>query len=243
MRQQIYQCLRAASAKAIRGKKSIFDTAELHGVQILALEHVLHLDVELAVQQFILQRAGWLMNLLARVYYSHIVLGVAFYVYCYTFFSRAQYRIIRRTMALENVIAFMIISLWRCMPPRLLPEEYGFIDVLHSNKGGSAWTQNKFQLTIAAMPSLHFGNSALIAFCLASFSPHRFLRTIAPLWPVMMGLTIVATANHYILDAVVGTCVIAVAYQFNHVMLFLLPVERVLLRLLRFEKPKDGWLG
>lgn len=183
------------------------------------------------------------MRILARVYYSHIVLGVAFYVYCYTFFSRAQYRRIRRTMALENIITFTIISLWRCMPPRLLPEEYGFVDVLHSNKGGSAWTQNKFQLTIAAMPSLHFGNSAFIAFCLVNFSPHRLLRTIAPLWPVMMGLTIIATANHYVLDAAVGTCVITAAYQFNHVMLLLLPVERVLLRLLRLEKPNDGWQG
>lgn len=240
---QIYQGLRAASAKAIRGNKPIFDTAERHGLQILALENLVHLDIELGVQQFILDRAPWLMAILARVYYSHIVLGVAFYVYCYTFFARPQYRRIRRTMALENVLAFAIISLWRCMPPRLLPEEYGFIDVLHSNTGGSAWTQNKFQLIIAAMPSLHFGNSVLIAFCLVSFSPHRFLRTMAPVWPAMMGLTIVATANHYILDAVVGTCVITVAYQYNHVMLYLLPLERSLLKLVGVEKPMDAWLG
>lgn len=123
------------------------------------------------------------------------------------------------------------------MPPRLLPETYGFVDVMHSNKGGSAWTHNKFQLIIAAMPSLHFGNSVFIAFCLLKFSPHRFLRIMAPLWPVMIGLTIVATANHYILDAVVGTCVISLAYQFNHVMLYLLPLERALFWLLRVEKP------
>jgi hypothetical protein len=206
------------------------------------LEHFFHLDIELGVQRTILERVPWLMSILARVYYSHIVLGVAFYVYCYTF-SRDQYRRIRRTMALDNIIAFAIISLWRCMPPRLLPEEYGFIDVLHSNKGGSAWTQNKFQLIIAAMPSLHFGNSALIAFCLVNFSPHRLLRTIAPLWPAMMGLTIVATANHYILDAVVGACVVTVGYRYNHVMLYLLPVERFFFRLVCLEKPSDVWLG
>lgn len=142
-------------------------------------------------------------------------------------------------MALDNIIAFVTFTLWRCTPPRLLPPEYGFIDVLHQHRVKSAWTHNKFQLIIAAMPSLHFGNSVLIAFCLMKFSPHRILRILAPFWPAMMGLTIVATANHYILDAVVGACVITLAYQFNNLMLLLLPVEGFLFRLVRLEKSKS----
>lgn len=177
------------------------------------------------------------MALFARVYYSHIVLGVVFLVYSYTYFQANRYQAIRRTLAFENVIAFVILTLWRCAPPRLLPEDDGFTDILHSNKGGSSWTQNSFQLTIAAMPSLHFGNSVFIAFCLLRFSPHWYLRVIAPIWPVLMGFTILATANHFILDAVVGACVTFTAYRFNRAMLVLLPVERVLFRLLRIEKP------
>lgn len=197
------------------------------------------MDIELSVQRLVLDRYPSLMDILAKIYYSHIVLGVAFLVYCYTFLPRGRYQSIRRTLALENAIAFTIISLWRCMPPRLLPEEYGFIDVLHHGHTGSAWTQNKFQLTIAAMPSLHFGNSVLIAFCLLRYSPHLFLRIIAVLWPIMMGLTVVATANHFILDGIVGTAVIATAFYFNRAMLVLLPIERGLFRLLRLEKPRD----
>ncbi|PYH70083.1 phosphatase PAP2 family protein [Aspergillus vadensis CBS 113365] len=233
----IYQGLRAFSARMISGNKAIFDTAERHALSILAFEHFLHLDVELSVQRYVLEQKPWLMGFLARVYYSHIVLGVIFIVYCYTCIQRDKYQAIRRTLAFENVIAFTILTLWRCMPPRLLPEEYGFIDVLHSNAGGSAWTQNKFQLTIAAMPSLHFGNSMFIALCLLKFSPHWYLRAVAPIWPMLMGLTIVATANHFILDAVVGACVTLTAFRFNAVMLYLLPVERALFRLLRIEKP------
>ncbi|KAL4977978.1 PAP2 superfamily-domain-containing protein [Aspergillus desertorum] len=233
----VYQGLRAISARAIAGHDAIFASAEHHALQILALEHALHIDAELAIQKCVLTRAPWLMPLLARVYYSHIVLGVIFFAYTYTFLKRETFQAIRRTLAFENVIAFAIITLWRCTPPRLLPEEYGFVDVLHSNHGGSSWTQNKFQLTIAAMPSLHFGNSLFIALCLLRFSPHWYLRTIAPVWPMLMAFTIVATANHFILDAVVGGCVVLVAYRFNHVMLGLLPVERVLFRLLRLEKP------
>ncbi|KAL4787852.1 PAP2 superfamily-domain-containing protein [Aspergillus varians] len=233
----IYQGLRAISARAISGHESIFARAERHALQILAAEHFIHIDVELAVQRFVLTKAPWLMAFLARIYYSHIILGVVFFAYSYTFMKRDRFQAIRRTLAFENVIAFLIITLWRCTPPRLLPEEYGFIDVLHSNKGGSSWTQNKFQLTIAAMPSLHFGNSMFIALCLIRFSPHWYLRAIAPVWPMLMAFTIVATANHFILDAVVGACVVLVAFRFNGVMLGLLPVERVLFRLLRLEKP------
>jgi hypothetical protein len=137
-----------------------------------------------------------------------------------------------------NVIAFVILSLWRCTPPRLLPEEYGFVDVLHRRDSGSAWTRNKFQLTIAAMPSLHFGNSVFIASCVVGYSPHAFLRVMAVLWPVMMGWTVIATANHFVLDMVVGVVVVGSAYYVNWVMLMLLPVERVLFRLVRLEKPR-----
>jgi hypothetical protein len=129
------------------------------------------------------------------------------------------------------------------MPPRLLPSDYGFIDVLHGENSGSAWTRNKFQLTIAAMPSLHFGNSAFLAFCLVVYSPHGFLRVVAPLWPVVMGVTVVATANHFVLDMVVGVVVIASAYYLNRVLLVLLPVERVLFRLIGLEKPRDAFDG
>ncbi|KAJ9260425.1 hypothetical protein DTO207G8_470 [Paecilomyces variotii] len=237
----IYQGLRAISARAIAGNKVVFRQAYIHATQILWLEHLLHIDVELSVQRFILEKAPWLMQVLAKIYYSHIVLGVVFLVYCYTFLPRWRYHNIRRTIAMENVIAFVIITAWRCMPPRLLPEEYGFIDVLHSgNNGGSAWTQNKFQLTIAAMPSLHFGNSLFIAFCLCKFSPHLILRLIAPLWPISMLLTIVATANHFLLDAFIGACVLAAARRWNRAILVLLPIEGFLFRLLRLEKPEDG---
>jgi membrane-associated phospholipid phosphatase len=90
------------------------------------------------------------------------------------------------------------------------------------------------------MPSLHFGNSVFIAICLVVFSPHMFLRVVAMLWPILMGWTVIATANHFVLDMVVGVVVVLVAYWFNRVMLIALPVERVLFRLMRLEKPRQG---
>jgi hypothetical protein len=63
----------------------------------------------------------------------------------------------RRTMATCNLLAFVIFTLWPCMPPRLLSDAnvpgeigkeargYGFVDTVHSENGeSSVWTQNKF---------------------------------------------------------------------------------------------------
>lgn len=195
----------------------------------------------------------WLMALLARVYYSHIVLGVAFLGYWYSYLPRGQYTVIRRTIAVENVLAFVILTLWRCAPPRLLPSvllpegadegggEFGFIDVLAEMNSGAktAWSENGFRLTIAAMPSLHFANSLLAGYCFYRFSPHAVLRALAPLWPVLMALTVLATANHYVLDLVIGACVLWIAYRYNRAVLVLLPLEESFFRLIRLERPED----
>jgi membrane-associated phospholipid phosphatase len=95
----------------------------------------------------------------------------------------------------------------------------------------------RFQLIYAAMPSLHFGNSLLLGTTLLLFSPHRLLRTLAPLWPAAMLLTIVVTANHYILDAVVGACIIGLAWRLNRVLLALRPLEEWGFWLCRADKP------
>lgn len=69
----------------------------------------------------------------------------------------ALYEARRRTMAMCNLIAFVIFTLWPCMPPRLLSDpdyngdnateakSYGFVDTVHSKAGeSSVWTTNKF---------------------------------------------------------------------------------------------------
>jgi hypothetical protein len=168
----------------------------------------------------------WLMPLLANIYYSHISLGICFLVYIYTFLPPSTFQRIRRTIATDNAIAFVIVTLWRCSPPRLLPQEYGFVDVLHGKSAnGGAWNNNRFQLTIAAMPSLHFGTALFFCVCMVRFSPHKFLRILAPLWPTAMLITIVATANHFLMDAMIGAMVPFLGWRINQVVLVLKPIQ------------------
>jgi hypothetical protein len=60
-------------------------------------------------------------------------------------------------MAVCNLLAFVVFTLWPCMPPRLLSDtsiegpdgivakSFGFVDTVHGKTGaGSVWTQNRF---------------------------------------------------------------------------------------------------
>lgn len=56
-------------------------------------------------------------------------------------------------------------------------------------------------------------------------------------YPLMVLSAIVATANHYYLDAIMATVVATLAFFCNRVFLILLPLEDYLLWCLRLEKP------
>lgn len=56
-------------------------------------------------------------------------------------------------------------------------------------------------------------------------------------YPLMVLSAIVATANHYYLDAIMATMVAMLAFCCNRVFLILLPLEDYLLWCLRLEKP------
>lgn len=100
------------------------------------------------------------MSLIQTYAMVHIPATVTFFAYSYYAFPPAVFQRIRRTLVLCNCLAFVIFTIWPCMPPRLLPfEQFGFIDTVHTGKAASAWTTNKFQNQLAAFPSLHFGYS------------------------------------------------------------------------------------
>lgn len=65
----------------------------------------------------------------------------------------------------------------------------------------------------------------LFAVCLARFSPHMVMRVLAPLWPVAMFVTVVATANHFVLDIVVGAIIPLLGWRWNRAILVLEGVQ------------------
>jgi hypothetical protein len=114
------------------------------------------------------------------------------------------------------------------------------------------------------MPSLHFGYSLMIGLTIMTIplpSHHRpVLRTrlgwsiglripswrrmiclvLGFLYPFIILVAIVATANHFIVDAIAGALVCALGWWSNGVLLNLLPVEDYFLWLVRIHKPEPS---
>ena len=55
-------------------------------------------------------------------------------------------------MTLCNWLAFFIFAFYPCMPPRLLPEEFGFVDTVRRDNAQSVWMRGKYVNSLAAMP-------------------------------------------------------------------------------------------
>ncbi|KAJ4516490.1 hypothetical protein HRR83_001824 [Exophiala dermatitidis] len=302
----VYQLGRAFTAVTL--VEGTVHVARRHALQVIELEKRLHIFWEIPIQKFFMAYPRLMMSINWLYSFIHIPGTIAFLVwlYYYTITSdrhlqknsgRLQgvgrgrpgspagaclYEARRRTMAVCNLLAFVVFTLWPCMPPRLLsdPEytgpqsqvarSYGFVDTVHGKEGASSvWTQNRFCNQYAAMPSLHFGYSLMIgvtimtvplapehrrtkSFLLPFFNrPHPELApairlpnprrlaclVIGFMYPFTILVAIVATANHFILDAVAGAAVCIIGWRINPILLNLLPLEDWFLWALRIHKP------
>jgi hypothetical protein len=174
--------------------------------------------------------------------------------YYYIAPSHPTFATVRRTMTLTNFLAFLTFIFYPCMPPRLLPKEYGFLDSVRHDDAQSVWQSGKYVNTLAAMPSMHFG----YAFCIGSTLLYHstlfrtnlernevrkskfwklFFVIVGFGYPGLILTTIVATANHYWLDALVATCFVCLAFLCNKVFFVFIPAEDWFLWIIRAEKP------
>jgi hypothetical protein len=92
---------------------------------------------------------------------------------------------------------------------------YGYLDTLRDV--GGLWSFDSKQLDsvsnqYAAMPSLHIGWSTWCMLVLLRFSRRRITKVLAVVYPLLTLLVIVATANHYIIDAAGGIAIVAAGY-------------------------------
>lgn len=99
------------------------------------------------------------------------------------------------------------------------------------------------------MPSLHFGYAFVIGLTIAtmpiaasasSIWKRLILVAVGMSYPLTILVAIIATANHYVLDAAAGFAVALAGWHANGVLVNLLPLEDSLYYLLRVHKPELG---
>ena len=92
---------------------------------------------------------------------------------------------------------------------------YHFVDTLRTVGGLWSFDSKKLDAVsnqYAAMPSLHIGWSTWCMLVLLTFTRKRWIRALAIAYPILTLTVIVATANHYIIDAVGGLVILGAGY-------------------------------
>lgn len=251
----------SVASQALFAETGIWDVAKAHGIAVLETEEFSWLSFlfpvrERDVQQWFMHGHQDFLTVLNKAYALIHIPGTVGFIcwYYYVAPSFDTFAIARRTMTLTNFCAFTTFIFYPCMPPRLLDKEYGFLDTVRHDDAQSVFMSGKYVNTLAAMPSMHFG----YAFCIGStliYHSGLFRRTIEKgesrknlFWklfyltigigyPAFILTTIVATANHYFMDAMVATCFVFLSFACNKIFYVFIPLEDVFLYTIRAEKP------
>ncbi|MFI0591576.1 bifunctional glycosyltransferase 87/phosphatase PAP2 family protein [Streptomyces griseus] len=193
--------------------------AEEHGRQIHAIEQWLHIDIEHWVNHTVVQ-ITWLREFF-DYYYSTFHFIVPLTILGVLYVRRpADYRWVRSSIGFATLLALVGFWLYPLAPPRLMPG-LGFIDTVHGvqdfakpDYGTLTTVTNQY----AAMPSLHFGWSLWCGVVIVMLAPKLWMKALGLLHPLFTIAAIVATANHWVLDAAGGALVVSLGFGLTYLL-------------------------
>ncbi|MEU1274660.1 bifunctional glycosyltransferase 87/phosphatase PAP2 family protein [Streptomyces sp. NPDC005799] len=193
--------------------------AEAHGHQILDIERFLHIDVEYTVNHAV-AKIDWLRGFFGFYYESfHFVVPLT--VLAVLYWRRpVDYRWARSALGFATLLALVGFWLYPLAPPRLLPG-LGIIDTVHGVQDFSKpdyGTLTALTNQYAAMPSLHFGWSLWCGVVIAVMAPKWWMKALGLLHPFFTVSAIVATGNHWVLDAVGGAAVVGAGFGLTYLL-------------------------
>ena len=181
--------------------------------RLVHVERYLGIAWEHAVQS-VVAGSNTLQALANAVYiYGHwpvlVVAGVLLFHY-----RREQYYTLRNACLLTGALGLVIFALFPVAPPRLT--DLPLLDTV--TRGSPGYRQilppalvNQY----AAMPSFHAGWNLAVGIAVFRASSHWAVRAFAVAMPMMMAFAVVATANHFVIDVVVGVLLVLAALAFG----------------------------
>lgn len=190
-------------------------SARQRATEILNVEHWLHLDFE-----------RWLNHALAPIteiavpmsfWYASLHYVVTPAVLIFLFFKhRSSYAPARNALVIGSAVGLVCYMLIPTAPPRLMPGG-AYFDVLAQTAQFGWWSGHAsapaglghMTNELAAMPSLHVGWTVWVAWALWKHT-NTTGRALSLIYVAGTTLVVVATGNHWVLDAVAGVAVIAI---------------------------------
>ncbi len=194
------------------------DQATRTGERLLRWQADLGLDIELGLNH-------WLQTVPALAitccyYYAtlHFIVTPVVILWMHRRHPR-KYSRARWTLAFTTILCLVGFFLFPTAPPRLLPNA-GYIDTMSYYSNWGWWSASasaaphgldKVANLYAAMPSLHCAWALWCGVLIARNARWKWLRVLGALYPAATAFVVMATANHYILDAFAGWAVLGVS--------------------------------
>lgn len=124
-----------------------------------------------------------------------------------------RFRYYRNALLIAMAFGFVVHALFPLAPPRMM-RELGMVDTLrvYGPQVYDPDTTSGMANQFAAMPSFHVGWSFFVAFVVISVFRSRW-RYLVLAHPLVMTFAVMATANHYLVDGLVGTVLIIAGLQ------------------------------
>jgi hypothetical protein len=188
--------------------------ARSRAADILHLEALLHLDVEASINRAVAPVMDIAVPMSFWYATLHYVVTPA--VLAFLFFRhRAEYPRARNAIVIGSAIGLVCYILFPTAPPRLMPGSHYF-DALAMTSGQGWWggdasapaALGHITNELAAMPSLHVGWTVWVAWALWRHA-NVVGRAIVTLYVAGTTFVVLATGNHWVLDALAGAVVIA----------------------------------
>lgn len=172
--------------------------------ELISLEQSLGIFIEPSVQAWA-QTKPLVIDVASWIYINaQVTVTVGALVYLYLAHNSSFYYV-RNMFAFAMAIALVGYVALPTAPPRFFPE-WGFFDSVSDMLGVThdSVTVNALFNPYAAIPSMHVAFAMMIAVPIARLAKHRVTRVTWALYPALVVFVIVATANHFIVDAVLG---------------------------------------
>jgi hypothetical protein len=190
------------------------NAAFAHARWLISIERGMHLFVEPSVQawasgsHFVMLLASWLyVNA-----QGSITIGALLYLYLR---HNGNFYFVRNMFMIAMAIALVSYTLFPTAPPRFMPE-WGFIDTVSDftpvNVSGKSASMSALFNPYAAVPSMHVAFALMIGWPLACLVRSGVARVLWIVYPFVMTFVIVVTANHFILDALLGALAAAASF-------------------------------
>jgi hypothetical protein len=192
----------------VTGQTSI---AFANGRAVIALEQSTGLFFEPQLQEFASRYHGLMVSANWVYLNAQFTVNLLFMaiIYCY---RNDIFYFVRNMFFIAMGIALIVHLAVPVAPPRMFPE-YGFVDTVHSfahiNQDSGAVSM--FVNPYAAVPSMHMCFALLVGVTGFRLARNRLLQILAMLYPIVILLAIVVTANHFVFDAAAGAATAVVA--------------------------------